>query len=60
MCEAIESIMFLAKSRKKSSESGGFSLDKQTVSSGLMLFGYFGALRLVSWLVNRGSQSIEA
>lgn len=52
--------MFLAKARKKTEQSGALPLDKQTVTSGLMLFGYFGALRLVSWFVNRGSASIEA
>ena len=43
--------MFLAKRRKKS-EGSGFSLDPKTLSGGVMLLGYFGALRLVSWLVN--------
>ena len=44
--------MFLAKRRKKSGEGGGFSIDGKTLSGGVMLLGYFGALRLVSWFVN--------
>jgi hypothetical protein len=47
--------MFLAKGRKKA--EGGFAIDRTSVKSGLMLLGYFGALRLVSFFLNKESNA---